>query len=137
FGQAAVKRAGSDATFVGWSYLVNEAMKAAEILEKDHGVSLEVIDARTLVPFDWDTVLASVKKTGKVVVGSQAVKTCSFTAEVADTISRRAFDWLDAPVERLGAATSISPQAKAMEKAYLPWASDVVKAVLGMVQSKR
>jgi 2-oxoisovalerate dehydrogenase E1 component len=134
FGQAAVKRAGKDATFVGWSYVVNEAMKAAEILEKQHNVTLEVIDARTLVPFDWDTVIASVKKTGKVVVGSQAVKTCSFTAEVADTISRRAFDWLDAPVERIGAASSISPQAKAMEKAYLPWAEDIVKAVLGMVR---
>ncbi|MBA2481729.1 MAG: pyruvate dehydrogenase [Planctomycetes bacterium] len=136
FGQAAIKRAGTDATFIGWSYLVNEAMKAAEILATEHGISLEVIDARTLVPFDWDTVIASVKKTGKAVVGSQAVKTCSFTAEVADTISRRAFDWLDAPVERLGAATSISPQAKAMEKAYLPWAADVVKAVLGMVKPK-
>lgn len=136
FGQAAIRRPGKDATFVGWSYLVNEAVKAAEILEKQHGISLEVIDARTLVPFDWDTVLASAKKTGRVVVGSQAVKTCSFTAEVADTITRKAFDWLDCPVERLGAAASISPQAKAMEKAYLPWAEDVVKTVLAMVGRK-
>jgi 2-oxoisovalerate dehydrogenase E1 component len=137
FGQAAVKRAGTDATFVGWSYLVNEAMKAADILQKEHGVSLEVIDARTLVPFDWDTVLASVKKTGRVVVGSQAVKLGSFTAEVADTITRRAFDWLDAPVERLGAAPSVSPQARGMEQAYLPWAKDIVAAVLGMARPQR
>ncbi|MBA3685485.1 MAG: pyruvate dehydrogenase [Planctomycetes bacterium] len=136
FGQASIKKAGKDATFIGWSYVVNEAVKAAEILEKNHGVSLEVIDARTLVPFDWETVIASVKKTGKVVVGSQAVKTCSFTAEVADTITRRAFDWLDHPVERVGAATSISPQAKAMEKAYLPYADDIVKVVLAMVKPK-
>jgi len=136
FGQAAIKRAGSDCTFIGWSYVVNEAVKAAEILQTQHGVSLEVIDARTLVPFDWDTVIASVKKTGKAVVGSQAVKTCSFTAEVADTITRRAFDFLDAPVERLGAAASISPQAKAMEKAYLPWAEDIVKTVLALVGKK-
>jgi 2-oxoisovalerate dehydrogenase E1 component len=136
FGQAAVKRQGRDATFVGWSYLVNEAMKAAETLEKDHGIALEVIDARTLVPFDWDTVIASVKKTGRAVVGSQAVKLGSFTAEVADQITRRAFDWLDAPVERLGAADSVSPQARGMEQAYLPWAKDIVASVLGMVRPK-
>jgi pyruvate/2-oxoglutarate/acetoin dehydrogenase E1 component len=136
FGVAAVKKVGSDATFVGWSYLVNEAVKAAEILEKEHGISLEVIDARTLVPFDWDTVLRSVKKTGRVVVGSQAVKTGSFTAEVADTITRRAFDYLDHPVERLGAADSVSPQAKVMEQAYLPWAKDIVATVRGMMPAK-
>ncbi|MBA3846850.1 MAG: pyruvate dehydrogenase [Planctomycetes bacterium] len=136
FGVAKVKREGRHATFVGWSYVVNEAMKAADILAKDHGIELEVIDARTLVPFDWETVIASAKKTGKVVVGSQAVKIGSFTAEVADTITRKAFDYLDCPVERLGAAASISPQAKGMEKAYLPWAEDVVKSVLGMCGKK-
>lgn len=132
-GQAAIRRAGSDATFVGWSYLVNEAVKAAEILEREHGISLEVIDARTLVPFDWDTVLRSVKKTGRVVVGSQAVRMGSFTAEVADTITRQAFDWLDAPVERLGAADSVSPQARVMEQAYLPWAADIVARVRALM----
>jgi 2-oxoisovalerate dehydrogenase E1 component len=136
FGVAAVKTTGKDCTFVGWSYVVNEAIKAAEILKKEHGLELEVIDARTLVPFDYDAVLASVKKTGRCVVASQAVKTCSFTAEVADTITRRAFDWLDAPVERLGAASSISPQAKGMEKAYLVWAEDIVKAVLAMAKPR-
>ncbi len=133
-GQAAVKVVGTDATFVGWSYLVNEAVKAAEILHKEHGVSLEVIDARCLVPFDWDTVLRSVKKTGRALVGSQAVRVGSFTAEVADTITREAFDWLDAPVERLGAADSVSPQSRGMEQAYLPWASDIVARVLTMVR---
>jgi 2-oxoisovalerate dehydrogenase E1 component len=136
FGVAAVKTTGKDCTFVGWSYVVNEAVRAAEILKKDHGIELEVIDARTLVPFDWDTVLASVRKTGRCIVGSQAVKTCSFTAEVADTITRRAFDWLDAPIERLGAASSISPQAKAMEKAYLVWAEDIVKTTLSLVKPR-
>ncbi len=136
FGVASVKTTGKDCTFVGWSYVVNEAVKAAEILKKDHNIELEVIDARTLVPFDYDTVLASVKKTGRCIVGSQAVKTCSFTAEVADTVTRRAFDYLDAPVERLGAAASISPQAKAMEKAYLVWAEDIVKTVLSLVKPK-
>jgi 2-oxoisovalerate dehydrogenase E1 component len=136
FGVASVKTVGKHCTFVGWSYVVNEAIKAAEILKKEHGIELEVIDARTLVPFDWETVIASVKKTGKCVVASQAVRTCSFTAEVADTITRRAFDWLDAPVERLGAATSISPQAKAMEKAYLVWAEDIVKTTLALVKGR-
>ena len=128
FGVAAVKTTGKDCTFVGWSYVVNEAVKAAEILAKE-GIGLEVIDARTLVPFDYDTVIASVKKTGKVVIASQAVKMGSFTAEVADQIVTRAFDYLDAPPIRLGAAASISPQAKGMEKAYLVWAEDIVAAV--------
>jgi 2-oxoisovalerate dehydrogenase E1 component len=133
FGQAAVKTTGKDCTFVGWSYVVNEAIKAAQILKDKHGVELEVLDARTLVPFDYDAVIASVKKTGKVVIASQAVKIGSFTAEVADQITTRAFDWLDAPPVRLGAAGSISPQAKAMEKAYLVWADDIVAAVLKLV----
>ena len=133
-GQAVVKRAGSQATFVGWSYLVNEAMKAAEILEKEHGISLEVIDARTLIPFDYETVLRSVRKTGRVLVGSQAVRLGSYTAEIADTITRQAFDYLDAPVERIGAADSVSPQARVMEQAYLPWAADIVTRILGLVK---
>ena len=132
FGQAAIKTAGSDCTFVGWSYVVNEAVKAAEMLAKE-GISLEVIDARTLVPFDYDAVVASVKKTGKVVIASQAVKLGSFTAEVSDQIVTRAFDYLDAPPVRLGAAASISPQAKSMEKAYLVWAEDIIAAVKKLV----
>lgn len=128
FGQAAVKVPGRHCTFVGWSYVVNEAVKAAALLAKD-GIELEVIDARTLVPFDWDTVIGSVKKTGKVVIASQAVRIGSFTADVSDGIVTRAFDWLDAPPIRLGAADSISPQAKGMEKAYLVWAEDIVAAV--------
>jgi len=136
FGVAQIRRPGKHVTFVGWSYVVNEAVKAAEILEKQHGISLEVIDARTLVPFDYDTVITSVKKTGRLIVASQAVKVGSFTAEVADTVARRAFDHLDAPVERLGAAASISPQAKGMEKAYLVWAEDIVKTALGMAPRK-
>ncbi len=127
FGQAAIKVPGKHVTFVGWSYVVNEAVKAAELLAKE-GIELEVIDARTLVPFDYDTVIGSVKKTGRVIIASQAVKVGSFTAEVADTITRKAFDWLDAPPERLGAASSISPQAKGMEKAYLVWADDIAAA---------
>ena len=135
FGVASIKTTGKDCTFVGWSYVVNEAVKAAEMLAKE-GITLEVIDARTLVPFDYDTVIASVKKTGKVVIASQAVKIGSFTAEVADQIVTRAFDYLDAPPVRLGAAASISPQAKGMEKAYLVWAEDIVASVKKLVGKK-
>ncbi len=135
FGVAAVKTTGKHVTFVGWSYVVNEAVKAAEQLAKD-GIELEVIDARTLVPFDWDTVITSVKKTGKVIIASQAVKIGSFTAEVADQITSRAFDYLDAPPVRLGAAGSISPQAKGMEKAYLVWAEDIVREAKKLVGRK-
>jgi len=78
---------------------------------------------------DMETVLASVKKTGKALVGSQAVKTASFTAEVADTITRRAFDWLDAPVERVGARFAPLPFAPVMEEYVVPHAADVLEAI--------
>ena len=97
------------------------------------GIAVDVIDPRTLVPFDYETVIASVQKTGRLLLVSQAVTVGSYTAEVAAEIQRRAFDWLDAPIERLGAANSISPQARTLEQAYLPDAADITAAVRKLV----
>ncbi len=126
-GLADVKREGHDITFVTWGPALHDCLKAADALASD-GVSAEVIDLRSLVPLDMTTVVESVKKTGRCVVASQAVHIGSFTGEIASTIQHEAFDWLDAPVVRVGAANGIAPQAQALEEAFLPNADDMLAA---------
>lgn len=128
FGCADIKKAGSDLTIVAWGPAVHDALKAADILEKDKGITVEVIDLRTLVPLDIETVLTSVKKTGKCVVASQCINTGSFTGEVASQIMAKAFDYLDAPVMRVGAKDGIAPQSHILEQVFLPRAVDMVAA---------
>ena len=92
-----------------------------------------MIDLRSLVPLDMETVLASVRKTGRCVVASQAVLVGSYVNEIVARIQLEAFDFLDAPVGRIGAANGISPQAESLERAFLPNAGDVVRSVLALV----
>ncbi|MDD3117675.1 MAG: dehydrogenase E1 component subunit alpha/beta [Victivallales bacterium] len=127
FGQANVIREGSDVTLVVWGPAVNDALKAADILAEE-GISAEVIDPRTLVPFDWDTVFASVRKTGRCVAISQCVDIGSFTSEIVARIMAECFDYLDAPVLKVGAKNGIAPQAVTLEKAFLPKPEDMVAA---------
>ena len=87
-----------------------------------------MVDLRSLVPLDMETVLASVRKTGRCVVASQACNTGSFTAEVAANIARDAFDYLDAPIVRVGAKDGIAPQSLVLESVFLPTALDIVAA---------
>jgi 2-oxoisovalerate dehydrogenase E1 component len=134
FGQADIKRKGRHVTVVAWSFLLQEALKAAEELAAKSGIETEVIDPRTLCPLDLATIVESVRKTGRVIVVSQACKTGSFTGEVASLVQETAFDYLDAPVVRLGAADAISPQSYVLEKAYLPNAATIVAAVRSLTQ---
>ncbi len=129
-GQAAVRREGSDVTIIAWSLLAHMMIEAGDILASEHGVEAELIDLRSLVPLDMATILNSVRKTGHVVVACQAVKTGSFTAEVAARIQQEAFDYLDAPIERIGSADAISPQSEVLEKAYLPDVDTIVQSAL-------
>ena len=92
-----------------------------------------MIDLRSLVPLDMETVLASVRKTGRCVVASQAVLIGSFVNEIVARIQAEAFDDLDGPVGRVGAANGISPQADGLEAAFLPNAGDIVRAVLAIL----
>ena len=128
FGVADIKRAGKDLTIIAWGYMVGQALKAADMLKEKHGIEAEVIDPRTLIPLDIDAILRSVKKTGRVIVTSQSCITGSYTGEVAAQIQERAFDYLDAPVVRIGAVDAISPQSYVLECAYLPNAAKVVQA---------
>lgn len=126
-GQANVLREGDDVTFVAWGPAVSDAMKAAEVLEGE-GVGVEVIDARCLVPFDWDTVFESVKKTGRCVAISQCVDIGSFTGEIVAQINANCFDYLDAPVLKVGAKNGIAPQAYTLEEAFLPTPEEMAAA---------
>jgi 2-oxoisovalerate dehydrogenase E1 component len=132
-GVASVVREGSDLTLVGWGPAVPDLLAAADRLAADDAVSAEVVDLRSLVPLDMDTVLASVRKTGRCVVASQAVLTGSFVNEVVARIQLEAFDYLDAPVARIGAQNGISPQAESLERAFLPNADDVYAAAKGLL----
>jgi len=132
-GRARVAREGSDATLVAWGPAVLDALTAAETLAAEHEISAEVIDLRSLVPLDMETVLASVRKTGRCVVASQAVLVGSYVNEIVARIQLEAFDFLDGPVGRIGAAAGISPQAESLERAFLPNAGDIVRAVLALV----
>ena len=132
-GQARVAREGNDVTLVGWGPAVPDLLAAAETLAAEHGVAAEVIDLRSLVPLDMEMVLASVRRTGRCVVASQAVLVGSYVNEIVARIQLEAFDFLDGPVGRIGAANGISPQAESLERAFLPNADDVVRAVLALL----
>ncbi len=132
-GKARVAREGTDATIVAWGPAVPDALAAADVLAAEHGVSTEVIDLRSLVPLDMETILASVRKTGRAVVAAQAVLTGSFVNEIVARIQIEAFDDLDGPVGRIGAAPGISPQAEGLEKAFLPNVGDIVAAVAALI----
>jgi len=132
-GRAAIARPGKDATIVAWGPAVPDALAAAERLKTERGIETEVVDLRCLVPLDMETVLASVRKTGRCVVASQAILIGSFVNEIVARIQLEAFDYLDAPVGRVGAANGISPQAEVLEKAFLPNAGDIVAAITSLL----
>jgi pyruvate/2-oxoglutarate/acetoin dehydrogenase E1 component len=128
FGKAAIAREGKDVTVIGTHLYVGRALSAAEKL-KAEGIDVEVIDPRTLVPLDTETIINSVKKTGRAVVVHEAHKTCGVGAEIASTIMEEAFNYLDAPVLRLGAKQCPLPFNLGLENAVIPQEEDIIKAV--------
>ena len=133
FGQAAVRREGSDVTIVAYSSMAPMAEKAAETLAEE-GVDAEVIDPRTLVPFDRDTVVASVCKTGRLVVAHEAVKRAGFGAEIAATVvDSDAFGYLQAPIVRVGNPGVPVPFGVALQKHAAPDVEDIIAAVRRVV----
>src|ERR671935_803200 len=127
-GKARVHREGEDVTVIATGRLVHESLAAAEEAEQD-GLSVEVVDPRTLQPLDEETLVESVKKTNRCVVAHEAVTRMGFGAEVAAVIQYSAFDWLDAPIERVGAKFTPLPFAPVMGEWCGPHAGDVLAAV--------
>ena len=127
FGKADIKRAGTDVTIVANLLYVSRALEAAEELQKQ-GVSAEVIDPMTLVPFDKETVINSVKKTGRLVVVHEAHRTAGWGAEVAAMVTEEAFRYLDAPPVRLGTKACPLPFNVELENAATPQIADIVAA---------
>jgi pyruvate dehydrogenase E1 component beta subunit len=132
-GSAAVLRPGRDLTIVALSRLVDESLAAAERLAGE-GIEAEVIDPRTLVPLELNAIVESVKRTNRLVVAHEAVEHGGFGAEIAASVQRAAFDWLDAPVERVGAPFSPVPFSPPLEDAYVPGADEVYAAARAVLR---
>jgi pyruvate dehydrogenase E1 component beta subunit len=136
FGEAAIRREGSDVTIVGISRMAVTAQKAAETLASEHEIDAEVIDPRTLRPLDLDTILESVRKTNRAVIVEEGWPHGGVGANLAALIQEQAFDWLDAPVQRVTGADVPMPYSKPLEQAAFPHEEHVVaaaRATLGEV----
>jgi 2-oxoisovalerate dehydrogenase E1 component beta subunit len=125
FGKARIHRAGDDLTVITWGAMVWTAAEAAETLAAD-GVSVEVVDLRTLIPWDRETVLESVRRTSRALVLHEDTRTGGFGAEILATLAEEAFEDLDAPLRRLAAPDTPVPFSPPLERAYIPQVDDVV-----------
>jgi acetoin:2,6-dichlorophenolindophenol oxidoreductase subunit beta len=135
FGKANIVRQGRDVTVIGTHLYIGRALKAADKLAGE-GIDVEVIDPRTLVPLDKETIVNSVIKTGRVVVVHEAHRTCGVGAEIASMIYEEAFKYLDAPVKRLGAKQCTLPFNLELENAVVPQEQDIINAVKSVLYSE-
>jgi len=132
-GVADVKREGEDLTIIATSIMVQRAISASKELKKE-GISVEILDPRTLKPYDKKTIIESIKKTGKVIIVHEACKTSGFGAEIAAMISEsESFDYLDAPIRRLGGLDIPIPYNRNLEKHAVPQIEDIVNTVKELV----
>ncbi|MBM3846251.1 MAG: dehydrogenase [Verrucomicrobia bacterium] len=133
FGKARVAREGHDVTIVALALMVHRSLEAAQQLAKE-GISVEIIDPRTVSPLDTATILASVKKTGRLLIVDEAFTPCSLGAEVAAQVSDAGFDDLDAPIRRLNGAFCPTPYSPNLEKAVIPHVEDIMNAVRDLIE---
>jgi pyruvate/2-oxoglutarate/acetoin dehydrogenase E1 component len=123
---------GSDATIVATSYMVHKALEASKALEKE-GISVEVVDPRTLTPLDKQAIVKSVRKTGRLIVVSEDCKTAGVSAEIAAVVAEEALDYLDAPIKRLAEPDTPIPFSPSLEQYVIPNEKAIVKAVKEVV----
>jgi pyruvate dehydrogenase E1 component beta subunit len=133
-GVADVKRAGSDVTLVAWSHMVTKCLAAADQLAGE-GISVEVIDLRTLVPMDLECVLQSVRRTGRLVVAQEAIKRGGVASDVAANVVERAFEALRAPIIRVAGKNTVIPFNLALERASVPQVDDVVTGIRAVFEN--
>jgi pyruvate dehydrogenase E1 component beta subunit len=129
FGKADIKREGKDVTVVATAAMVARALNAAEKLQKEKDVSIEVIDPRTIVPFDKEAVLNSVKKTGRLVIFTEECETGSFAGQVAAIVADEGFDYLDAPIKRVNAPDTPVPYGVVLEDFWIPNEDKLIRAI--------
>ncbi|MFO0089399.1 MAG: alpha-ketoacid dehydrogenase subunit beta, partial [bacterium] len=127
-GVADIKREGTDVTIVSFGKIIKEALTAAEILANE-GISCEIIDLRTVRPMDYEAIITSVKKTNRLVVLEEAWPFGSVASEITYMVQEKAFDYLDAPIQRITTADTPAPYSPTLLKEWLPNADDVIKAV--------
>jgi pyruvate dehydrogenase E1 component beta subunit len=127
-GVADVKREGTDVTIVSFGKIIKEAYKAAEVLEKE-GISVEILDMRTVRPMDFDAIFKSVKKTNRLVILEEAWPFASVSSEITFQVQENVFDFLDAPIRRITTADTPAPYSPVLLEEWLPNFNDVVKAV--------
>lgn len=132
FGVADLKREGTDATIIATLYMVHKSLNAAEALQKE-GINVEVVDPRTLVPLDKETILNSVKKTGRVVIVTEDCKTAGVSGEIAAIIAEEALDYLDAPIKRVTTPDVPIPFSPPLEQYVIPDEKRIIKAVKEVV----
>ena len=130
FGKAAITRAGTDVTIVTYGALVPRALQAAQRAEREHGIQTEVIDLRTLSPYDWEAIATSIQKTSRVIVAYEDMKSWGYGAEIAARIADELFEYLDAPVKRVAAMDTFVAYQPVLEDAILPQPEDLLKAIL-------
>ena len=136
-GKAEIRRQGRDATIVATSIMIQKSLEAAEILQAE-GIDVEIVDLRTIRPIDRETVINSVKKTTRLICVYEAVKTLGIGAEISAMVAEsEAFDYLDAPIMRLGGADSPIPYNPELEKAVVPQVPDIVAGIRTLVQGRR
>jgi acetoin:2,6-dichlorophenolindophenol oxidoreductase subunit beta len=131
-GKASIVKVGKDLTIVATSFMAYESLHAAEQLEKE-GVSAEVVDARSIRPLDEETILASVRKTGRLIVADTSWELCGFASEVAALVAEKAFPHLKAPVRRIALANCPAPVSQTLEKAFYPSATTIARAALALL----
>jgi 2-oxoisovalerate dehydrogenase E1 component len=130
FGKAAIAREGKDVTIVTYGALVPRALQAAQKAERDHGIQTEVIDLRTLSPYDWEAIATSIKKTSRVIVAYEDMKSWGYGAEIAARIAEELFEDLDAPVKRVAAMDTFVAYQPVLEDAILPQPEDILRAIV-------
>lgn len=137
FGEAAIRREGSDITIVGILKMAHVAAQAAETLSSEHGIEAEVIDPRTLRPLDLDTILESVRKTNRAVIVEEGWPHGGVGANLSTLITEQAFDYLDAPVQRVTGADVPMPYSRRLEQAAIPHEENVIQAALAATEGAR
>jgi len=136
FGKAEIKREGADLTIAAISQMVIESLKAAEQLEQE-GIQAEICDLRTISPLDWETLLGSVRKTGRLIVADTSWRNFGLSAEISARLYETAGDVLKAPVERIALPHGPTPCAASLEKVYYPGAEAIVRSARKLISMKQ